>query len=255
MPFKALFLVLSFLLSAATFAKESAPAHHSEATASHQGEASATKEGDHAKSHRKAGEVDADKAWSWLKNGNKRFTKGSFRKDGAQKSDIERLSTGQKPHSIVLSCSDSRVPPEVVFDQKLGEVFVVRTAGQSLDTAAVASIEYAVEHLGSNLIVIMGHEACGAVKATLSTGEGQSAGSPSLDALVKNIKPRVAGFSAEKHSDGFIKEGWANVTGTHKELLEKSQIVRDAVQSGDVKIQSALYHLKSGNVEWKTEKF
>lgn len=206
-------------------------------------------------SHRKAGDVDADKAWAWLKNGNERFKKGNNRSDGAKKSDRERLSTGQKPHSIVLSCSDSRVPPEVVFDQKLGEIFVVRTAGQSLDFAAVASIEYAIEHLGSNLIVIMGHDSCGAVKATLSTPEGQSAGSPALSLLVKNIKPRVAGFSAEKHSEDFVKEGWANVSGTHKELLEKSEIVRDAVQSGGVKIQSALYSLKSGNVEWKTEKF
>lgn len=79
-------------------------------------------------------------------------------------SDLKRLSTGQKPHTIVLSCSDSRVPPEVLFDQKLGEIFVIRTAGQAIDSSVLASIEYAVSHLGTNLIVVMGHESCGAVK-------------------------------------------------------------------------------------------
>ncbi|OYZ22944.1 MAG: hypothetical protein B7Y39_07275, partial [Bdellovibrio sp. 28-41-41] len=111
----------------------------------------------HAEHGRKVGAISPDKALGWLKNGNTRYSKGTFRKDGASSKDITRLSTGQNPHTIVLSCSDSRVPPEVVFDQKLGEIFVVRTAGEMVDDSVLASIEYGVEHLGANLILVMGH--------------------------------------------------------------------------------------------------
>jgi hypothetical protein len=105
--------------------------------------------------------VEAKTSFRWLQNGNKRFVTESLRKDGQSKKDRIRLVSGQKPHAIVLSCSDSRVPPEVLFDQKLGEIFVVRTAGEALDNTAIASIEYALEHLGSHLLVVMAHESCG----------------------------------------------------------------------------------------------
>lgn len=202
-------------------------------------------------SHRHAGEISYEKALGWLKNGNKRYLKGFLRNDGQSKSDIERLSKGQKPHSIVLSCSDSRVPPEVVFDQKLGEIFVVRTAGQTLDYGALASIEYALAHLGSNLIVVMGHTSCGAVKAALTTSAGQDAGSPYLNQLVAQIKPRLNKTARPAASEGLTQEGWENVRGVTEDLMTKSQIIRDAVTSGEVKIQPALYHLGSGQVEWE----
>lgn len=197
------------------------------------------------------GPVPSEKALGWLKNGNTRFVKHSLRNDGDQAKDRARLVGGQKPHSIVLSCSDSRVPPEVVFDQKLGEIFVVRTAGESLDNSAVASIEYAVEHLGSNLIVVMGHESCGAVKAALATLDGADAGSPALNKLVQDLHPHLMSFKGKPTSEGALVEGWANVTGVAKDLVDRSQIVRDAVNSGEVKIQTALYHLGSGVVEFK----
>lgn len=206
--------------------------------------------GTHA-SARTAGPVPADKAFGWLKNGNTRFTKGSLRNDGASVKDRSRLSQGQKPHSVVLSCSDSRVPPEVVFDQKLGEIFVIRTAGQSLDNNVIGSIEYAVEHLGSNLIVVMGHESCGAVKAALSSMQGASVGSPALEGLVGDIKPRLQQFSPENPSQGVLDESWGNVDGVTKDLLERSAILRDAVASGEVKIVKAMYHLESGQVKWR----
>lgn len=204
----------------------------------------------HSQNHRHAGDISAEKALGWLKNGNRRFTKGFLRKDGQAASDLERLSKGQKPHSIVLSCSDSRVPPEVVFDQKLGEIFVVRTAGQTLDYGAIASIEYALAHLGSNLIVVMGHESCGAVKAALTATPGQDIGSPYLNQLVAQIKPRLMKTPRAEASHGLIKEGWENVQGVTEDLVAKSEIIRDALQSGGVKIQPALYHLGSGQVEW-----
>lgn len=236
-----------------------APAVKTEAKAEPKAEAHATpvekkeekKEEKHAEHKREAGPVSPDKAMTWLKNGNKRFTIGRVRWDGATHKDRERLSKGQKPHAIVLSCSDSRVPPELVFDQKLGEIFVVRTAGQALDFSAIASIEYAVSHLGSNLIVVMGHESCGAVKAALSTLKGGDAGSIWLNQLVKDIHPRLKRFTELTPTENVLVESWVNVEGATNELLEKSDIVRSLVESGDVKIQKGLYHLATGEVEWR----
>ena len=232
--FKA-FLIFLFIFTNHLYANSSAPAQ------------------EHAKNEhkREKGPVSADQSLHFLQNGNKRFTGKLFRKDGASSDDIKRLSSGQKPHAIVLSCSDSRVPPEVVFDQKLGEIFVVRTAGEALDSSAIASIEYAVSHLGSNLIVVMGHESCGAVKAALGTLDGGDAGSPSLNKLVGDLHPRLKRFSGVKQSEGVIEESWANVEGVATDLTSRSEIIQHAVESGELRIQKALYHLSNGAVDWK----
>lgn len=209
------------------------------------------KEAAHSEHKRESGPVKPEQSIGWLKNGNARFTQHRLRRDGTTKNDLLKLSTGQKPHAIVLSCSDSRVPPEVVFDQKLGEIFVVRTAGQSLDFAGIASIEYAVSHLGTNLIVVMGHESCGAVKAALGTLKGGDAGSVWLNQLVKDLHPRLKRFTDLSPTEGVLTESWVNVEGATKDLLEKSEIVRGLVESGEVRVEKALYHLGSGEVEWR----
>ena len=197
------------------------------------------------------GEISPEKSLVILKGGNKRYTTARTFQSGISLKDRQKLVAGQKPYAIVLSCSDSRVPPEIVFDQKLGQIFVVRTAGQSLDYAAIASIEYALEHLGSNLIVVMGHESCGAVKAALGTLKGGDAGSPWLNKLVADLHPHLKRFSSLSQTDGVIVESWANVEGVAKDLLERSEIVNKLVKTGEVKIQNALYHLGSGEVEWR----
>jgi carbonic anhydrase len=202
-----------------------------------------------AKNHEIEKGIAPEQAIKFLQNGNARFQSGKLRKDGQGKADIARLSKGQKPHSIVLSCSDSRVPPEVVFDQKLGEIFVVRTAGESIDASAIASIEYAVEHLGSRLILVMGHSHCGAVKAALSTFGGKDAGSPHLNKLVADIQPRIQEFSRAPASDDVKQPSWANAKGVARDLLLRSEIIRKKVDSGDVAVKSALYDLRSGGVE------
>lgn len=194
--------------------------------------------------------VEPEKALGWLKNGNIRYIKSSLRKDGQSTADIKRLSTGQAPHTIVLSCSDSRVPPEIVFDQKLGEIFVVRNAGEIPDNASVASIEYAVEHLGARLIVVMGHTSCGAVKAALGTLDGTDAGSPALNSLVHDIHPRLASFKGKPQSPGVQEESWANARGISKELLARSAILSAKAASGDIVIKTALYHLDDGKVDF-----
>lgn len=245
--------IKTLALLAVSFASISAMASgteqkHHEAP-KHEPAAHGAKASEHHK--REAGPIDAETALRYLRNGNKRFTEHKLRNDGVSAKDLERLSKGQKPHAIVLSCSDSRVPPEILFDQKLGEIFVVRTAGQSLDSSAVASIEYAVSHLGSNLIVVMGHESCGAVKAALSTLSGGDAGSPSLNKLVGDLHPRLARFSRAPASAGFMNESWSNVEGVANDLAARSEIIQKSIESGEVKIEKALYHLGSGSVEWK----
>ena len=205
----------------------------------------------HNNHHAPPAGVSPEKALGWLKNGNARFVRQTLRKDGQSPKDISRLASDQQPHSIVLSCSDSRVPPEVVFDQKLGEIFVVRTAGQALDAMALASIEYAVSHLGSKLIVVMGHESCGAVKAAHGTFGNKDAGSASLNSLVADIQPRIKKYEGQTLSEGALLEGWDNIEGVAKDLVLRSAIVREAVSKGELKISRALYHLHGGKVEWR----
>ena len=100
------------------------------------------------------------------------------------------LAKSQKPYAIILTCSDSRIPPEIVFDKGLGEIFVVRVAGNIPDPVVLGSIEYAAEHLGSSLIMVLGHERCGAVTATVDS-KGKSTGSANIDAIMNVIKPSV----------------------------------------------------------------
>lgn len=202
-----------------------------------------------AKAHKAVAGVTPEQSLTFLRNGNTRFRKGKLRKDGQTPKDIARLAKGQKPHAIVLSCSDSRVPPEIVFDQKLGEIFVVRTAGEVLDPTSIASIEYAVEHLGSRLILVMGHTQCGAVKAALSTMGGQDAGSPNLNKLVADIHPRIQDFRGPA-SANVAKESWANARGVAKDLLARSAILKEKAAKGEVRIESALYRLEDGQVEF-----
>jgi carbonic anhydrase len=205
----------------------------------------------HESHERVSGPIKFSQSFDLLKKGNARYMHGQFTRNGIGKRDRAKLISGQKPHAIVLSCSDSRVPPEIVFDQKLGDIFVVRTAGESLSSSAIASIEYAVSHLGSNLIVVMGHESCGAVKAALDTLKGGDAGSPWLNQLVADLHPHLKRFSELSRTDGVLVESWANVEGVARDLVDRSEIVRKLVGSGDIKIQNALYHLSSGSVEWR----
>jgi carbonic anhydrase len=159
-----------------------------------------------------------------------------------------QLIQGQSPHTVVLSCSDSRLPPEHVFDQGLGTIFAIRVAGNVLNEEAVASIEYAVAHLGSRLIVVMGHESCGAVKAALHTPADQCAGSPSLNKLVRKIRSNIGKVSSlcPVLREPVIK----NASATAKELMKQSKIIRDAVKSGAVHVQEAIYKLDTGRVEF-----
>lgn len=127
----------------------------------------------------------------------------------------------------------------MVFDQKLGEIFVVRTAGQSLDPVAIASIEYAVEHLGARNIVVLGHTKCGAVKAAHSTLHGEDAGSVNLNHLVKDIHPRIEVFKDKKPSQDYSDESWANVEGVALDLTKRSVLLEQKAILAKLKCAAA----------------
>lgn len=199
-------------------------------------------------------ESSTKEAWNAIQEiqaGNKRFVEGRLNNSNQDKATREKLANGQQPPVIVLSCSDSRVPPEKIFDQGLGQIFTVRLAGHALNAEAIASIEYAVEHLGSKVLVVMGHDSCGAVKAALTTPPGKSAGSASLDSLIAKIKPGIAAFKNispdDKTLEGPVK---ANVTATVKDLIKKSKIIREALEQNHLLLGQGIYHLATGEVEF-----
>lgn len=182
--------------------------------------------------------------------GNERFAEGRVSHPHQDAARRRALVGGQQPSTIVVACSDSRVAPEVLFDQGLGDLFVVRVAGNTLDATGVASIEYAVEHLGSSLIVVLGHHSCGAVKTAL-TVRPEDAGSPDLTALVAALRPRVERWQATVAADPTLDAPVrANVDAVCGDLTSRSAIVRHALASDRLALIPALYSLRSGRVEF-----
>ena len=179
--------------------------------------------------------------------GNQRFVRG----ERAPRSfDLrrEKLVAGQKPQAIILGCSDSRVSPGTLFDQNLGEIFVVRTAGQVLGSSVLASIEYAVDHLQAPLFMILGHEKCGAVTAAIAH-EGQAQGN--IGALLGQIQPAIErARQLNTGPDNMVEK----VTDLHleelaKQVLQESDIISQAVAEGRLRLITAKYQIASGEVK------
>ncbi len=194
--------------------------------------------------------LPAETSLHWLQNGNIRFLKKSFRADGRSEKDRARLANGQHPHAIILSCSDSRVPPEIIFDQELGEIFVIRVIGEALDSTVIASIEYAVEHLHAGLLVVLGHSQCGAIQATVKTPENVSTGSLDIDKVISDIRPRLATLKNEPPSSNLEVESTLNADGVARDLVKRSALLRAAVETGNLLIKPALYRIDTGKVRF-----
>lgn len=177
-----------------------------------------------------------------LEQGNERFLSGPLQ---AHEYDAERadLILGQSPFAVVLSCSDSRVPPELVFDASLGELFVIRVAGHVVSRAQIGSIEYAVEMLGSPLVLVLGHQNCGAVGASFDASLFDSF-SPNLRSIVEKIHPVVSSIGPHA-MDQAIE---ANVRACIRRLVDQSFVVSDRVTSESVRVVGAVYSLESGKV-------
>lgn len=178
-----------------------------------------------------------------LKDGNERFVADKLDGKLQDSSRRDSLTSGQKPYAIILSCADSRVVPELAFDTGLGELFVVRVAGNVSNTDSIASIEYAVAHLGSKVIVVMGHQSCGAVTAAVNGGDNGY----NLNHLLAQITPAVVASGAGADVTDVIKK---NAQLSAQDLVNRSPIIKDASEKGDVKIVSAYYNLDSGKVEF-----
>lgn len=191
------------------------------------------------------GSVLADKALKRLQAGNAHFVSDSSTRTNKHALRRAEVAEKQKPFAIVVSCSDSRVGPEVVFDQGLGDLFVVRTAGHVVDDVGLASIEYAVEHLGPSLIVVLGHERCGAVAATVAGGEAHG----HLPAIVKAIKPAVARTKGQPGDtvDNAVREHVREVTA---HLAKAGPVLAERVKAGSLKVTGARYDLDTGRVQF-----
>ncbi|HAM50328.1 MAG TPA: carbonic anhydrase [Nitrospiraceae bacterium] len=182
-----------------------------------------------------------------LIDGNIRFMSGGLAKKNIGESKRQELAKGQQPFATVISCSDSRVAPEIIFDQGLGDIFVVRVAGNVVEATTLGSIEYGVEHLHTPLLVILGHESCGAVQAALET-KGKPEGN--IGAILKKIMPAVnAARKAHKNPSETLNIAiQENIKNTYKDVM-KSKIVSELVHEGKLKVIGAEYYLGTGKVE------
>jgi carbonic anhydrase len=174
-----------------------------------------------------------------LRQGNARFRELAR----ANPEQYAELASGQSPFAVVLGCADSRVSPEIAFNAGLGDLFVVRVAGGVADTASIASIEYAVANLGARLVVVLAHQSCGAVEAAVS---GNDAGR-NLNHLLKHIAPAVQG--AGKSEVDTVARRSARINADR--LTAESQILREAVEQGRLRIVTAFFHFNTGGVEFE----
>jgi carbonic anhydrase len=180
--------------------------------------------------------------------GNQRFAAGKPAARPLDAKKREALAGGQHPKAVVLTCSDSRVPPELVFDQGVGDIFTIRLAGNVAVPSAVGSAEYAVEHLGSKLIVVLGHTKCGAVAATAETKDPAAAG-PNLGTIVEEIAPAVVRAREYQGADAAHHDAeHENVREAAADLVSRSPVLAELVKAGKVKIVTGVYDLKSGRV-------
>ena len=196
--------------------------------------------------------IPASEALERLRDGNSRFLSGHSNIDESL-SAMKRvqLVDGQSPFAIILACSDSRVPVELVFDQGLGDLFVIRVAGNIVAPSQVSSVEFAAAQLGTRLVVVLGHSNCGAVEATLKELRREQAHrSPNLRAIVDRIRPAVEPLLEENRDLPLHDAVAANVRQSVDRLQHGSQLLEDLVAADELTIVGAEYSIQSGKVEF-----
>lgn len=187
--------------------------------------------------------VSADQAYKMLMAGNQRYAAGRPLGPNRQAQRRTEVAKGQHPFAIVVACSDSRVPPELLFDQGLGDLFVTRLAGNIVDDPALGSIEYGVVKLGAHLIFVLGHKKCGAVEAAVEGGAVPG----HIGSVVRAIQPAVEQVRGKPGSllDHAIEE---NVRQTVKRLKTSDPLLAERVKSGQLKVAGGVYDLNTGRV-------
>lgn len=190
--------------------------------------------------------ISADQALSRLTEGNARYVTAKAThpdQDAAKRADT--ATNGQHPFVALLSCADSRVPPEIVFDQGIGDLFVVRVAGNVAATDELGTIEYGVEHLGIPLLMVMGHTQCGAVMAVVQGAEAHG----NLAKLLAPIVPAAESVKDAPEAERVDKAITANVWQAVADAFANSPVIKDYAKAGKLKVVGALYHLDSGKVD------
>lgn len=199
---------------------------------------------------RATGQPTAEQVLSRLKEGNARFVSGQARFPTVQKEVLAELAKGQQPYATILGCSDSRVPPELVFDAGFGELFVVRVAGNVLGPSILGTLQYAGAHLDTPLFVVLGHEGCGAVQAALASRLHGTRQRSRIEVLLQNILPALDNLDETQPPEALLRSAVeANVRHTIRELLATPE-AEARLAEGRMKLVGAVYDLESGRVRF-----
>ena len=194
--------------------------------------------------------VTADQALARLVAGNERFVRGEARFPTVQKEILAELAKGQQPYATILGCSDSRVPPELVFDAGFGELFIVRVAGNVISAEIMGTLQYAAVHLHTALFVVMGHQGCGAVAAALATERDGASHPERIELLLQNIQPALADVDATRPPHEVMEAAVeANVRWSMRQLRETPE-GRERINEGVIKLVGAVYELETGRVRF-----
>ncbi len=198
--------------------------------------------------------IGATEALERLRAGNARFVSGGQLMESLANPERRgELTSGQEPFAIILGCSDSRVPAEIIFDFSLGHLFVIRVAGNIVAPSQIGSIEFAAEQFGTRLVVVMGHENCGAVAATLDElNRPTESRSPNLSAIVDRIRPAVEPLTASgAEGAALLKQAVrANVRASVNQLQHSSEILKNQIRDDGLLVVGAEYSLKTGAVDF-----
>jgi carbonic anhydrase len=199
----------------------------------------------------KTGPVSADDALARLMEGNKRFLLGEPHNSHAPKEVLARLAKFQRPYATILGCSDSRVPPELIFDAGFGDLFIIRVAGNVISAEVMGSIQYAAAHLATSLIVVLGHEGCGAVQAALAAKfEGAKDGTQ-IELLLRDIVPGLDSLDRVEPAEQLARAVEANVLWSMQQLAARPE-ARERVAEGRLRIVGAVCDTASGSVRLLT---
>ena len=190
--------------------------------------------------------VTAAEAMQRLVDGNERFASGRMERPHQDADRRRMIAEGQQPFAAILSCADSRVPPEMAFDEGLGDLFVIRTAGQVVDRAVLGSIQYGVLELHVPLLLVLGHSQCGAVKAALAASDGADPTATDIDMIISEISP--ATVNAGSAADPIAAAVRANVE-REIDALRSSIVIADALEAGRIDVRGGIYDLATGRVE------
>lgn len=183
-----------------------------------------------------------------LKEGNKRFVEDRLMHPHQSIAQLKKVQVDQHPSAIIVGCSDSRVPLEIIFDCGMGDAFVVRAAGGAVGTRGIGSMEYAVQELGTKLLAVIGHEKCGAVRAAVKTQDLSLPQSPNLRNLVGDIREHLTDYDKSRDDEELSVAVKMNIDGLAEDILTRSQIIREAVERGEVIVAKGVFSLKTGKV-------